>query len=63
MIIYKPTGKTFSNRKEAKIYFGTGLFNRLMKHTEDFEIINTPTSAIYEVHNNSEKVPETNRRN
>lgn len=59
MIIHKPTGKTFSNRKEAKIYFGTGLFNRLMKHTEDFEIINNPTSAIYEVYSNTKKIPRT----
>lgn len=60
MIIYKPTGQMFQNRKEAKIYFGTGLFNRLMKHTEDFEFTNS--SAIYEVHQNSKKVSKFERR-
>ena len=57
MIIYKPTGQVFQNRKEAKIHFGTGLFNRLMKHTEDFEFTNS--SAIYEVYSDTKKVSGT----
>jgi hypothetical protein len=63
MIIYKPTGQVFQNRKEAKIHFGTGLFNRLFKFTEDFIITNNPTSANYEVYSNSKEVPGTERRN
>lgn len=55
MIIYKPTGQVFQNRKEAKIHFGTGLFNRLLKFTEDFVFINNPILANYEVHSNSKK--------
>lgn len=53
MIIYKPTGQVFENRKEAKIALGSGLFNRLLKHTDDILIIENPTSAIYEVQKNN----------
>ena len=31
MIIYKPTGQIFNNRKEAKKYFGTNNYYRLEK--------------------------------
>lgn len=62
MIIYKPTGQVFENRKEAKIHFGTGLFNRLFKFTDDFIIINNPTSADYEVYQNSKNVSRPERR-
>lgn len=45
MIIYKPTNKVFKNRLEARKYFGSGLFNRLVKHTSDFLFINDSTFA------------------
>lgn len=45
MIIYKPTNQTFKNRLEARRYFGSGKFNRLVKHTSDFLFINDSTFA------------------
>ena len=45
MIIYKPTQMVFKNRLEARKYFGSGLFNRLVKHTSDFIFINDSTFA------------------
>jgi len=45
MIIYKPTQMVFKNRLEARKYFGSGLFNRLVKHTSDFLFINDSTFA------------------
>jgi len=45
MIIYKPTNKVFQNRLEARLYFGSGLFNRLVKHTSVFLFINDSTFA------------------
>ena len=45
MIIYKPTQMVFKNRLEARKHFGSGLFNRLVKHTSDFIFINDSTFA------------------
>ena len=45
MIIYKPTNIVFKNRLEARLYFGSGLYNRLIKHTSDFLFINDSTFA------------------
>lgn len=45
MIIYKPTNTVFKNRLEARLYFGSGLYNRLIKHTSDFLFINDSTFA------------------
>lgn len=45
MIIYKPTNKVFKNRLEARLYFGSGLYIRLIKHTSDFLFINDSTFA------------------
>ena len=45
MITYKPTNKVFKNRLEARLYFGSGLYNRLIKHTSDFLFINDSTFA------------------
>lgn len=58
MIIYKPTNLTFKNRLEAKLYFGSGLFNRLVKHTSDFLFIDDSTFASNgnTVYKNSAKV-------
>ena len=40
MIIYKPLNLKFSNRLEAKRYFGHSKFNELMKNKDNFEFIN-----------------------
>ena len=45
MIIYKPTNTVFKNRLEARLYFGSGRFNRLVKYTSDFLFINDSTFA------------------
>lgn len=45
MIVYKPTNTVFKNRLEARKYFGSGLFNRLVKHTTDFLFLNDSTFA------------------
>lgn len=39
MIIYKPTGQIFNNRKEAKKYFGTNNYYRLEKDKKDLLFI------------------------
>ena len=45
MILYKPKQLVFKNRLEARKYFGSGFFNRLVKHTSDFLFINDSTFA------------------
>ena len=45
MIIYKPTKMVFKDRLEARKHFGSGLYNRLVKHTSDFLFINDSTFA------------------
>jgi len=35
MIIHKPTGKTFLNRKEAKKFFGTSYYYKIEKEKKD----------------------------
>ena len=45
MIFHIPTQKYFKNRLEARKYFGSGLFNRLVKHTSDFIFTNDSTFA------------------
>ena len=45
MILYKPKQLVFKNRLEARKYFGSGLYNRLVKHTSDFLFINDSTFA------------------
>ena len=35
MIIHLPTGKTFSNRKEAKRFFGTSYYYKIEKEKKD----------------------------
>lgn len=40
MIIYKPTGQTFSNRKEARLALGSAFYNRLEKDRIDLVFIN-----------------------
>ena len=40
MIIYLPTGKTFKNRKEAKIYFGTAYYLKIDREKKDLLFTN-----------------------
>ena len=41
MIVYKPTKRIFQNRLEAKLYFGSANYHRLVrKHHEDFLFTN-----------------------
>lgn len=50
MILHIPTGKTFSNRKEAKIYFGSAYYYKMEKQKTDLIFINNSQSATYENH-------------
>lgn len=50
MIIYKPTGKLFNNRKEAKQYFGTNTYYRLEKNKKDLIFINDKFIATNEIY-------------
>lgn len=59
MVIYKPQHLVFKNRLEARKYFGSGLYNRLVKHTSDFLFINDSTFATNgkdTIHTNPQKV-------
>lgn len=49
MIIYKPTGKKFNNRKEAKQYFGTNTYYRLERDKKDLIFINNKLIATNEI--------------
>ena len=40
MIIYLPTGKTFKNRKEDKIYFGTAYYLKIERENKDLLFTN-----------------------
>ena len=48
MIIHLPTGKTFNNRKEAKIYFGTTYYYKMEREKKDLLFTNDVQSATYE---------------
>ena len=48
MIIYKPLKLKFSNRLEAKRYFGQTKFNKLLKNKDNFEFINDNVANYYE---------------
>ena len=59
MIIHLPTGKTFSNRKEAKIYFGTAYYYKLEQEKKDLLFTNSIQSATNEYEKiNTNKVQE-----
>jgi hypothetical protein len=53
MILYKAKNRLFNDRLEAKRALGHNRYNKMLK-TGDL-IFTTNSSAIYEVHNNSEK--------
>ena len=48
MIIHKLTGKTFNNRKEAKIYFGAAYYYKLEREKKDLLFTNHIQSATNE---------------
>lgn len=55
MIIHLPTGKKFSNRKEAKIFFGTAYYYKLEQEKKDLLFTNSIQSATNEYIN---KLPQ-----
>ena len=63
MIIYKPTGQVFQNRKEARIALGAGLYNRLEKHKTDLIFIDNSTLATNHFYSNTPKDSGTESRN
>lgn len=63
MIIYKPTGQVFQNRKEARIALGSAFYNRLEKEKKDLIFTNLSPFATNEVYQNSENISQTDRRN
>ena len=48
MILHKPTGIIFKNRKEAKIFFGTSRYRKIEKEKKDLLFINNIQSATNE---------------
>ena len=55
MITHLPTGKKFSNRKEAKIFFGTAYYYKLEQEKKDLLFTNSIQSATNEYIN---KLPQ-----
>lgn len=55
MIIHLPTGKKFSNRKEAKIFFGTAYYLKIEREKKDLLFTNDIQSATNEYTN---KLPQ-----
>lgn len=55
MIIHLPTGKTFSNRKDAKIYFGTTHYLNLEREKKDLLFTNNIQSATNEYKKDTSK--------
>lgn len=59
MIVHLPTGKTFSNRKEAKIFFGATYYYKLEKEKRDLKFTHDIQLATYEYGKiNTNKVQE-----
>lgn len=56
MIIYKPTGQVFKDRKEAKKALGTTYYHRLEKEKRDLIFTNDTQFAKNEVYKNTEKI-------
>ena len=59
MVIYKPTGQTFRNRKEARLTLGSAYYNRLEKEGVDLVFINNSQFATNgnTVYTDTQKVP------
>lgn len=62
MIIHLPTGKTFNNRKEAKIYFGTTHYLNLEREKKDLLFTHNIQSATNEYKKDTSKaITEQNK--
>lgn len=61
MIIHLPTGKKFSNRKEAKIFFGTAYYFKIEREKKDLLFTNDIQSATNEYENTSKATTEQDK--
>lgn len=62
MIIHLPTGKTFRNRKEAKIFFGSANYLRIEREKKDLLFTNNIQSATNEYTKDTSKaITEQNK--
>lgn len=61
MIIHLPTGKKFSNRKEAKIFFGTTYYLKIEREKKDLLFTNDIQSATNEYENTSKAITKQNK--
>ena len=56
MILHKPTGIIFKNRKEAKIFFGTSRYRKIEKEKQEIVLIdNHDFIATDEIYNGKQK--------
>lgn len=62
MIIHLPTGKTFSNRKEAKIYFGATYYYKLEKEKRDLLYTHNIQSTTNEYEDTSKSITEQSKQ-
>lgn len=53
MIIYKPTGQIFQNRKEAKIYFGTSKYRKIEEKKDELIFTSNIVATDYELQKNN----------
>ena len=61
MIIHLPTGKKFSNRKEAKIFFGTAYYLKIEREKKDLLFTNDIQSATNEYENTTKAITKQNK--
>jgi len=54
MILYKPTGQIFENRKDAKLFFGASRYYKIEKEKTDILFINNIQLATNEIFSNNE---------
>lgn len=55
MILHRPTGKLFKNRKEAKKFFGTSQYRKIEKEKKEIILIdNHDFIATDELYNNKQ---------
>lgn len=56
MILHRPTGKLFKNRKEAKKFFGTSQYRKIEKEKKEIILIdNHDFIATDELYNNKQE--------
>ena len=61
MIIHLPTVKKFSNRKEAKIFFGTAYYLKIEREKKDLLFTNDIQSATNEYEDTSKAITKQNK--